>query len=353
MLRTTSKREESIHLNIIICTHNRAGQLQRVFACLAEQNAAPGCSWEVLVVDNASTDETRAVTEAAIAGRMLPGLRYVHEARPGLTPARRRGVADATGDWIAFVDDDNLLDPGWVAAMACAIRAHPDAGGIGGEVRLAWEQEPPDYLQPFGFCFAEQQVGQADRTADSLAGAGMVLRREALLASGWPDGPLLQDRIGKSLVSGGDGRDCAAHPPRGISLVADPGGSAQPCHPRRSDGPQLSAAHQSGAWHELGSSGRADLAGRLDFVAPARLDQTGELDQDRERWTMARRAPPARSHRGAGLGRLRAGLHARTGPLRGAPRRAAREDAGCGRGSPPVSPGFRKRARAWIRQSRT
>lgn len=195
---------ERVQINVVICTHNRARQLERVFGCLAAQLPARGCAWDVLVVDNASSDDTAAVNRAAIAGGAIPGLRYVHEPIAGLTPARRRGFAETSGEWIAFVDDDNLLEPGWISAIADAIRAHPDAGGIGGEVRLDWESEPPGYLRPFGFCFAEQQVGEADRLADNLAGAGMVLRREALVASGWPEGPLLQDRIGKSLVSGGD-----------------------------------------------------------------------------------------------------------------------------------------------------
>jgi hypothetical protein len=80
----------------------------------------------------------------------------------------------------------------------------PDAGGFGGEVELAWEGEPPAHARRFGWAFAEQRRGPAAHRVDALAGAGMLLRREAVERSGWPRGPLLADRVGRRLVSGGD-----------------------------------------------------------------------------------------------------------------------------------------------------
>jgi hypothetical protein len=88
--------------------------------------------------------------------------------------------------------------------VARAIAAHPRAGGIGGKVVLDWERPPPAYLGEFGFCFAAQDHGNADCLVDSLAGAGMVLRRSALAESGWMERPLVADRIGTNLTSGGD-----------------------------------------------------------------------------------------------------------------------------------------------------
>jgi glycosyltransferase involved in cell wall biosynthesis len=159
--------------------------------------------WAVLVVDNASTDDTPAVTETFRARGRLD-LRYVREATLGLTPARLRGAKETTADWIAFVDDDNLLEPGWLEAMAAAISAHPDAGGLGGRVCLQWAKQPKPCFGKFGYCFAEQELGDEPKAVQSLVGAGMVLRRGALQACGWTDGPLIADRVGKSLISGGD-----------------------------------------------------------------------------------------------------------------------------------------------------
>lgn len=194
----------ALAIDVVICTYNRAASLDAVLATLEQQSGEDGIAWCVLVVDNASTDGTAAVVEARRAKAALPGLRRVFEPEQGLTPARLRGVRETKAPWIAFVDDDNLLAPRWLAAVGRAIRAHPDAGGIGGRVVLDWEARPPGYLREFSFCFAEQNAGEADCVVDSLAGAGMVLRRAALVESGWLERPLVADRVGKRLVSGGD-----------------------------------------------------------------------------------------------------------------------------------------------------
>ncbi len=134
----------------------------------------------------------------------MQDLRYVFEPVPGLTAARLRGARETTAPWIAFVDDDNFLEPTWLEAVTRAIGMHGDAGGIGGKVILDWEAKPPRYLKEFAFCFAAQDHGEADCIVDSLAGAGMVISRRALQDCGWLDQPLVADRVGAKLTSGGD-----------------------------------------------------------------------------------------------------------------------------------------------------
>jgi len=191
-------------VDIVICTYNRASCLDAVLANLSRQGSGAGVRWRVLVVDNASTDATAEVVAIHRAKGALPGLRYVFEPMPGLTAARQRGARETTAPWIAFVDDDNFLDSRWLEAIARAIGAHGEAGGIGGKVVLDWEAPPPAYLKEFGFCFAAQDHGTADCIVESLAGAGMVLNRRALQESGWLGRPLVADRIGAKLTSGGD-----------------------------------------------------------------------------------------------------------------------------------------------------
>ena len=192
----------TVRLDVIICTYNNATGLDEVLSHL-ERQCAPGVRWAVTVVDNASTDRTRDVVDAHLAAAKFP-VRYVYEATRGLTAARLRGVRETGADWIAFVDDDNLLEPDWVAAITAALKAHPRAGAIGGRVSLVWDRPPVASAADFGFCFAEQELGDRPRQVESLVGAGMVVRREALAASGWTEGPLLADRVGHSLISGGD-----------------------------------------------------------------------------------------------------------------------------------------------------
>jgi glycosyltransferase involved in cell wall biosynthesis len=191
-------------IDIVICTYNRASCLDAVLACLSHQSCGGRMRWRVLVVDNASTDTTAEVVATHRAKGALPELRYAFEPTLGLTAARLRGARQTTASWIAFIDDDNFPDPSWLEAITRAIALHGGAGAIGGKVVLDWEGRPPAYLKEFGFCFAEQDHGEADCIVDSLAGAGMVLNRRALQDSGWLDQPLVADRTGAKLTSGGD-----------------------------------------------------------------------------------------------------------------------------------------------------
>src|SRR5215469_1114012 len=166
-----------VNIDIVICTYNRAANLDEVLSALSAQRVGSDVIWSVLVVDNASSDATAEVVEAHRLCHLLPGLRRVVESEQGLTPARRRGVHETMAPWIAFVDDDNLLAPGWVDAIAQAIRSHPEAGGISGRVVLDWEEPPPNFLTGLGTCFAEQDLGEAACEIDDMVGAGMVVRR--------------------------------------------------------------------------------------------------------------------------------------------------------------------------------
>jgi len=201
---TATAMQATVSIDVVICTYNRAASLDWVLSALSRQSPGIDVAWSVLVVDNASTDATADVVDAHSSRRLLPGLRRVRENDQGLTPARLRGVRETTAPWIAFVDDDNLLESGWLNAIAQAIRSHPQAGAIGGRVVLDWERSPPAFFKRFGFCFAEQEPGGAACELKSLVGAGMVVSRKALVECGWLERPLLADRVGKRLISGGD-----------------------------------------------------------------------------------------------------------------------------------------------------
>ncbi|GAA0461706.1 hypothetical protein GCM10009544_25270 [Streptomyces stramineus] len=115
-------------VSVVIPVRDGALTLPAQLRALASQTCA--IPWEVLVVDNGSTDATREVAEKARPD--LPGLRIIdaHE-RPGESFARNRGIAAARGDFIAFCDADDVADPGWLAALTGAA---PDADLIGGSL---------------------------------------------------------------------------------------------------------------------------------------------------------------------------------------------------------------------------
>jgi glycosyltransferase involved in cell wall biosynthesis len=190
-------------LDVVVCTYNNAALLDETLDALVGQQVSSGVDWRILVVDNNCTDETPEVVARHAARSPVP-LSVVSEPEQGLTPARLRGVASTTGEWIAFVDDDCVLDPNWIAQAAEFAAAHPEAGGFGGRVVLDWEQPPREFVTRYGWAFAEQDHGAEAKQVTSLAGAGFVFRRAALAESGWLERHFLADRVGEKLVSGGD-----------------------------------------------------------------------------------------------------------------------------------------------------
>ena len=199
-------------LEIVICTYNNAPLLDRSLAAISRLRVPPNLGWGVLVVNNNCTDDTVAVVQKHIESGRLP-LRMVSEPKQGLTPARLCGVKNTTSEWIAFVDDDCLLEEDWLEQAVAFARTHPDCAAFGGEVTLAWERHPPDYALRYTYSFASQQHGPEPKRVGCLVGAGLVARRAALEECGWVDKQFLEDRVGGKLMSGGDVE-------RGLSLVA-------------------------------------------------------------------------------------------------------------------------------------
>ena len=188
---------ERVSIDVVVCTHDNARSLDRALAALAAQQPAPETDWAVTVVENNCSDETPAVLARH-------GVRVVHEPMQGLTPARARGVRDTQREWIAFVDDDCLLAPDWIARAGAVAREHPAAGGFGGVVEIDWQGSAPRPAVRYGWAYAQQDHGERPTRVPFLVGAGLVMRRAAIAETGWVDRPLLDDRIGKRLVSGGD-----------------------------------------------------------------------------------------------------------------------------------------------------
>lgn len=130
-------------VSVIICSYNGAERLPRALASLAALQLPPSLRWEVIVVDNHSTDETREV--ATRFARQLP-IRCVTEPRQGVSAARNRGVAEATGDLIAFTDDDVEVDSRWLQYLTGAATEQPEAAFLGGKILPRWPLPPPSWL---------------------------------------------------------------------------------------------------------------------------------------------------------------------------------------------------------------
>ncbi|MFL6333558.1 MAG: glycosyltransferase [Pyrinomonadaceae bacterium] len=186
-----------MRFTVAVCTWNRAALLPAVLDRLARLRYAPG-DWELVVVNNNSTDDTERVLEA-FAGR-LP-LRRAFEPKQGTSHARNAAVGLARGDYVVWTDDDVLVEADWLAAYARAVERHPEAALFGGPIRPCFEGTPPPWLsaawREVGEVFAARELGgepfEFDLRGELPYGANFVVRaREQRL---FPYDPALGRRL--------------------------------------------------------------------------------------------------------------------------------------------------------------
>lgn len=134
-----------IDVSVVVPTYNRAPQLAPLLDALVQQDAR-GIAYEIIVVDNNSRDNTRAVVQAAQAADRSRLIHYLLETRQGASHARNTGIAHARAPIIAFIDDDVVPSRDWVYSMKRAFDEYPEADCIGGRVRAAGDKAPPSWL---------------------------------------------------------------------------------------------------------------------------------------------------------------------------------------------------------------
>ena len=131
-------------VSAVISTYNRCDMLGVALERLLAQEGG-GASYEVIVVDNNSTDATRQVVESLISAGH-PNLRYVFEPKQGVSHARNSGLQQALAPIIAFADDDVVVARDWIAVIKREFDAHPRVACLGGKVLAEWKSRPPTWL---------------------------------------------------------------------------------------------------------------------------------------------------------------------------------------------------------------
>jgi glycosyltransferase involved in cell wall biosynthesis len=193
-----------MRLSVAICTWNRARSLRVALSSLTGLADPAGASWEVVVVDNNSTDDTLLAVEEY---RDVLPIRYVFEPQQGLSRARNRAVQEAGGDLIIFTDDDVRVDPSWLAEYASAAQQFPEATFFGGTIDLCFACHPPRWLRNnvgiFKTAYASRSVDPGtmiiSRRQDLPFGANMGFRRSVFTTSSFSSS---LGRVGGDLMSG-------------------------------------------------------------------------------------------------------------------------------------------------------
>ena len=192
-------------ISVVICTRNRADLLEKAVASVVLQDYSP-LKYEIVVVDNGSSDHTREVVQST---RGEAAIRYIREDQTGLCNARNRGWQEASGRYIVFFDDDAIAQPGWLMRIQEVFEAAPaGVGVVGGRIDPIWGGARPEWLadEIAGSLtiidWGDAQKNIKDIRCEWLAGANMAVPRAVLVEVGGFH-PWL-DRVGNNLLSSGD-----------------------------------------------------------------------------------------------------------------------------------------------------
>jgi glycosyltransferase involved in cell wall biosynthesis len=188
-------------LSVIICTYNRSGHLKNVLKSLISQEFSRELRWEILVIDNNSTDDT---FEVAAEFQEVSGVRihYVKEKKQGLSYARNRGIHESKGKYIAFIDDDAVADSSWAESLYKAFLTY-GCDGVGGRIYLKTEKKLPRWLTRdlWGFLACLDYGDKAFEVKDHyIYGTNMAFSRNILDIAGLFDTSL--GRTGHKPIGG-------------------------------------------------------------------------------------------------------------------------------------------------------
>jgi len=214
---------------VIIPTYNRASSLGRALQSVADMDLSREL-YEVVVVDNSSTDDTPRVVQGFL-GRGV-SIRYLKEARLSLTAARHAGANAASAPILSYLDDDVIVDRGWLPGVIDAFESDDKVGVVGGPILPIFEAEPPDWVKeyyPMSGWLSLMDRGSSRHETHDAYGPNFSVRKDVLQeVAGFPAdtiGVEAQGRAGvveKIYVGSGDVGLCAKVRKAGYKVLYEP-----------------------------------------------------------------------------------------------------------------------------------
>ena len=135
-------------LTVIICTYNRAKYISPLLESIAANDLSKS-EYEILLVDNNCTDNTHEICDAFAAAHKEVNFRYVVEPEQGLSSARNKGIKEAKGDIIIYIDDDALIDKDYLRIYSEWFASHPETMACGGPIEPLYETQEPKWMTPY------------------------------------------------------------------------------------------------------------------------------------------------------------------------------------------------------------
>jgi len=202
-------------VSLIICCHNSADKLPQTIKHVNELTVHSDIPWELIIVDNASTDGTSEIAAEILSPGIKKIAKIIIENTLGLRNARLRGIAESKYDYISFIDDDNWIHPDWITVVFQVMSEHPEIGACGGIGYPSTESTPPVWFDQYKACYAVgpqgESTGYVSDSRGYLWGAGLSIRRSAweeIISHGFSF--TLSGRHGANLSSGEDSEICYA-----------------------------------------------------------------------------------------------------------------------------------------------
>ena len=171
-------------ISVVICTCNRAAMIAQAVQSVLDQAVPDNLKYEVVVIDDGSTDQTGEVVKRMIGAGNQDKLRYVYKPGGGVADARNFGVKEASGAWIAFFDDDQIAEPQWLSALYQVVQEQ-HAKCVGGSLSLLLPDGfdldlGPKSRRVLGERNFGTEVRKYDQDSDSVPGTGNVLFHKQL-----------------------------------------------------------------------------------------------------------------------------------------------------------------------------
>ena len=225
---TTGKKKG---VSVIICCYNSRSRLTPTLQALADQQFTFKVDWEIILVDNASTDGTASFA-AGLWDSLHTGvlMQTVYENQAGQGFARKSGLNHARFEYVLFCDDDNWLSKNYVEGIFEILDTHPTIGACGGKGVAVFEKDKPEWFDEYAEAYATgpQDITNNEGRILNLYGAGLGVRVSALnklSQNGFK--PLLNGRAGQKLSSSDDTEMTYALVLSGYELAYDEGLSFQ------------------------------------------------------------------------------------------------------------------------------
>ncbi|HMS32642.1 MAG TPA: glycosyltransferase [Ignavibacteria bacterium] len=156
-------------ISVIITTFNRAKIIPMCMDSLISQNF-PKTDYEIIIVNNNSSDNTEEVIEDYIEKYPDINIKYYFIPKPGQVYARQIGILASQNEILSFTDDDGILSPDWLREILNVFELNKDVAGVAGKIKIKWDETPPEWIYEY-----ENYLGKLDYGDDIKYEVGLYM----------------------------------------------------------------------------------------------------------------------------------------------------------------------------------